>query len=177
MNNELFNYIFDIKEIGLNIIKYLPLKDCMDTFNLLTKSTNELLKYKLKDIFFLVYECNKQRIIYILDIHFKNHLAVPACKHSKMYGNIHIINQNKKINLNCEIYKYNYLNDDFIYKNNSEKIQLNRIYNNIIKNRCNYKKLFYKGSYKLHNIKHNKLKNVEIHFLTSHKYKKNILIE
>ena len=33
MNSQFFNYIFDIKDIGLNIVKYLSFKDCIKSFN------------------------------------------------------------------------------------------------------------------------------------------------
>ena len=65
MNPQLFNYIFDVKEIGLNIIKFLSFKDCIKSFNFITKSTNDIFNYKFKDIYFLVYECNKKKLFII----------------------------------------------------------------------------------------------------------------
>lgn len=171
MIQELFNYIFDIKDIGLNIIKYLSFKDCIKSFNFITKSTNEIIKFKFKDIYFLVYQCNKKKIIYALNIHLNNYLSIPACKNSKLNGKLYIINQNKKINLKCYITKKNYRelsnNNDFIYNNNSDKIQLIKIYKKIMKNRKKYRKLFYIGEYLLNNIQNDNLKNLKIHFYTN----------
>lgn len=169
MNSQLFNYIFDIKDIGLNIIKYLSFKDCIKSFNFISKSTNEIIKFKFKDIYFLVYQCNKKKIIYALNNHLNNYLSIPACKNFKLNGKIYIVNQNKYINLKCNIIKKNYrfllsYNNDFIYKNNSDKIQLIKIYKKIMKNRNKYRKLFYIGEYFLNNIENDNLKNLKIHF-------------
>jgi hypothetical protein len=177
MNSQLFNYIFDVKEIGLNIIKFLSFKDCIKSFNFITKSTNDIFNYKFKDIFFLVYECNKKKIIYNLDINLNNYLSIPICKYSKLYGKIYIINQNKKINLKCNIIKKNYRqllnNKDFIYNNNSYNIQFTKIYKKIMKNRNKYQKLFYIGEYSLNYINNCNLKNLKIHFYIN-KISKNI---
>ena len=95
-----------------------------------------------------------------------NYLSIPACKNFKLNDKLYIVNQNKYINLKCIIIKKNYrflLNyNDFIYKNNSDKIQLIKIYKKIMKNRYKYRKLFYIGEYLLNDIQNNNLKNLKI---------------
>ena len=196
MNIQLFNYIFDIREIGLKISNYLSFNDCVKNLNFVTKSTNEIIKYKIKHMYFLIYECNKSKIIYGLNIHLNNYLSIPACKHNKLCGKIYIINQNKKIDLSCNIIKknnrynssnnrYNYSNnrynssnniniDDFSYKNDSNEIKLTKIYKKIMKERIKYKKLFYIGEYQLSNIINIKSLNKLKIFFSITKYYKNI---